>query len=54
MMSAFADTLPADAVPPMPILQTIRVSMRSRAALQLEILAMRHQLQVDPLARVRM
>ncbi len=28
------------------ILQAVRVSMRSRAVLQLEILALRHQLQV--------
>ena len=30
------------------LLQTMRVSMRSRAALHLEILALRHQLQVGP------
>jgi putative transposase len=35
------------------ILQVMRVSMRSRAALQLEILALRHQLQILQRSRCR-
>src|SRR5712664_3995460 len=35
------------------LLQTLRTSMRTRAALQLEILAMRHQLQVLERSRPR-
>src|SRR6516162_2020034 len=54
MILAFADPLPAAMFSLLiSVLQTLRVSVRSRAALQLEILALRHQLQVLQRSRRR-
>ena len=54
MILAFADTLPAAMFSLLiSVLQTLRISVRSRAALQLEILALRHQLQVLQRSRRR-
>jgi len=46
MLLPFADRLPADVGGPRFASPNARLSLRSRAALQLEILALRHQLHV--------